>query len=69
MSDHHADVVVSDRRLLERLQDIAYEAREATEKRDRLIVKLRRRGVSLRQIGDAAGLTHAAIARIERRDA
>jgi hypothetical protein len=69
MSDHHADVVVSDRRLLERLQDIAYEAREATEKRDRLIVELRRRGVSLRQIGDAAGLTHAAIARIERRDA
>jgi hypothetical protein len=69
MSDHHADVAVSDRRLLERLQDIAYEAREATEKRDRLIVKLRRRGVSLRQIGDAAGLTHAAIARIERRDA
>jgi hypothetical protein len=69
VSDHHADVVVSDRRLLERLQDVAYEAREATEKRDRLIVELRRRGVSLRQIGDAAGLTHAAIARIERRDA
>ena len=61
--------MVSDERLLERLQDAAFEARQATEKRDRLIVELRQRGVSLRQIGEAAGLSHAAIAKIERRDA
>jgi lambda repressor-like predicted transcriptional regulator len=68
MTDQDA-VVVSDERLLERLAAEADEARTATIKRDRLIVELRRRGVSLRQIGEAAGLTHAAIARIERRDA
>jgi lambda repressor-like predicted transcriptional regulator len=55
-------------RLIERLQQLSADVEVLTDERNRLIVKLRRRGLSLRQIGEAAGLSHAAIAKIERRD-
>lgn len=42
----------------------ARKAREATARRDALIRQMRAEGASLREIAQAAGLTHTGIARI-----
>jgi len=48
-------------------QELAFQAkraREATERRDSLILQLRAEGVSLRAIAEIAGLSHTAIKKI-----
>jgi len=42
----------------------ASKARQATAKRDAAIHQMRAEGASLRDIGDAAGLSHSAVAKI-----
>jgi hypothetical protein len=42
----------------------ASKARQATAKRDAAIHKMREEGATLRDIGDAAGLSHTAVAKI-----
>lgn len=54
----------------EQLRDVtrtARRAREWTDKRDAAIVEAHRAGDSLRQIADAAGLSHAGVDRIVKR--
>lgn len=46
----------------------ARKAREATERRDDAIRRMRDEGASLRVIAEAAGLTHAGIARVLARE-
>jgi lambda repressor-like predicted transcriptional regulator len=46
------------------LERVARTAREATARRDNLIRDMRSEGCSLRQIGEAAGLSHTAVAKI-----
>lgn len=54
----------------ERLRQVAAQARDATVQRDRLIVWLREHdGLTLRAIAQDAGLTHAAVSKILRREA
>lgn len=44
----------------------ARESEAARSRRDELISRARRLGISLREIGEAAGLDHTMIAKIER---
>ena len=54
---------------IRRLTRAAWRARQATLERDAVICELRVKGVSLRQIAEAAGLSHTAIAKIVHRTA
>lgn len=45
----------------------AGKAREATARRDELIVQMREEGASLRAIGEAAGMTAPGVARVLKR--
>lgn len=55
--------------LLARLTEAASAARAATTERDQLIIEGRNVGLSLRELADAAGLSHTAIAKIDARNA
>ena len=50
--------------LLDRLADAAAQVERATTDRNRRICDLHDRGVSLRVIAEAAGLTHSGVAKI-----
>lgn len=54
--------------LLDRLEQAATDARTATTDRDRLILEGRDLDLSLRELGEAAGMSHTAIAKIIARD-
>lgn len=55
--------------LLARLTQAADDARTFTAERDRLIIEGRDLGLTLRELADAAGLSHTAIAKIDARNA
>jgi len=54
-------------RVVNGLVNAAVKAKTWTARRDALIVAARDRGETLRQIGEQAGLTHAAVAKIVKR--
>lgn len=64
---HDARADVYDDGLLVAIEEMAGVAARATEERDQLVVRAVEAGISTRQVGAAAGMTHTAVQYIARR--